>query len=63
LALTTEQAQGALEAAPEAGEETSFTPIAALAEDMGLGKAGADAEVGVASAGLTAGVTEGVITA
>ncbi|WP_408598623.1 hypothetical protein [Limnohabitans sp.] len=52
-----------MEAAPEAGEEASCTPIAALAEDMGLGKAGADAEVGVASAGLTAGVTEGVITA
>jgi hypothetical protein len=52
-----------LEAAPKAEEEASGTPVAALAEDMGFGKAGADAEVGVATVVLTAGVTEGVMTA
>jgi hypothetical protein len=52
-----------LEAAAKAGEEASDTPIAALAEDMGFGKAGADTEVGVATVVLTAGGTEGVMTA
>ena len=50
--------QGALEEAAEAADSASGVPIAALAEAMGFGEAGATEDAGVATAGLSAGVTE-----